>query len=412
MKHPYKKSLALLALASMLVLTSCGAVPTNEDPTAIMKEARSNLVTELTSSIDKDPNGTSLINFEGTASASGITATFNGSTDAKSAYENDTANSSVLFKLNAAAEVPTLGNVSGALEAELRTFGQKLYMKLASISAESANAELDAQIKQMLPLVSMYSAKWFKIDQETLAQMSEAGSAAVQSLNKDEVKALIAELNNHEIFTLEEKLAPANGNFAYKVRLNADGIASLIQAVNARTNPTTPLTEADLQEIKDNVATFNNEKGLTHTLYIDAASKKYKKFETTGTVEGTTITSVLEAPKAEAMKWVASIESTDSTTNTTQSVKIDLSSMDGKTTGKILVDIPGASPVKADISINGTYNKNKVAIEEPTDATDLTETLGSNLNTPATATGAAMQDTTMTSDQAAIDAALENAMGE
>ena len=122
----------------------------------------------------------------------------------------------------------------------------------------------------------------------------------------------------------------------------------------------------------------------------------------------------MEAPKAEAVKWVASIEATDSATNTTQSVKVDLSSMDGKTTGKIVVDIPGTSPVKADISINGTYNKNKVTVEEPTDATDITETLGGMVSTsPATSTGEVMPDaTTMSSDQAAIDAALENAMGE
>lgn len=421
MKHPYKKSLAVLALASMVVLSSCGAVPTNEDPTAILKDARANFVSEITSSVDKDTSGSSMLNFDGTAAASGMSATFNGTIDSKSALQNDVPASSLLFKLNAAVDAPSIGKSSGALELEIRTFAQKFYGKIVKAEAESANAQLDAQIKQGLALASLYSAKWFKLDQATLQQMSGA-SSAVQAINKEEIKAILAELNNYEIFTLEEKLAPANGQFVYKVRLNADGIASLVKAISAKSTPSTPMTDADMQDIKSAITAINNEKAITHTLYIDSTSKKYTKFESKGTVEKdgmkTTISSVFEAPKTEAIKWVASIDAVDTAANTTNSVKIDMSGIDGKTTGKISINIPGTSPLTADINLNGTYNKNKVSIEEPTDATDLTQMLGAmgagaTPSAAADATSTALPTSpTTTTDDAAAAAALENAMGE
>lgn len=411
MKHPYKKTLAVLAMASMVVLSSCGAVPTNEDPAAIMKEARSNLVSEVNASVDKDSSGSSMLNFDGTASANGMSITFNGSTDAKSAFENNSPASSLLLKLNAAVDAGSLGKSTGVVELEIRQIAKMIYGNLMKAEASSDNAQLDSQIKQGLALVSLYSGKWFQLDQSVLEQMSGA-STAVQAINKEEVKAIIAELNNHEIFTLEEKLAPVDGNYAYKVRLNADGIASLVKAISTKTNSATTFTDADLADVKSAVEAINNEKSITHTLYIDATTKKYKKFESKGTVEKngnkTTVSSVIEAPKTEAIKWSLAIDSTNSASNTSGNVKLDLSAMDGKTTGKISMNIPdGSSTVTATINLNGTYNKNKVTIEAPANATDLTQMLGGMAATTPTSTG-----TTMTDDMGMSSSMLENGMGE
>ena len=380
----------VLALGALLALTltSCGQqVNTNVDHSAVLKEARTNFANDFIAKMLKESNGTTTGNLSlaANAGASG-SLKLDGTLTAQSAESADKKDTqaSVDLTLKGDADVVSLGGkVNANLGLGIKYLNKTIYLQLKDASATSDNANLKAMADQYLGIAKQYTGTWFKFNPEELAAASGASSAKVSTMDVEQVKKVIGLLKDYEPFTIMEALPPENGMYVYKIKPNSEELVKLMKAVMMQADSTQTMTEQQAQELKSAFDALANP-GITHKLYIDAQTKKYKKLMSEGTVKAektgsdVTIKSQLSSEKDMNYAWTLSVKGTSTDSKSPVELSLDLKSNDGE--GSFKASLKGEAtpgmPLTVDLTATSKFKAETVKVEAPAQSTDIMQLLG------------------------------------
>ncbi len=381
-----RKNLAVLgtsAVLSIALFTSCGTqtAPSNVDHAKVMQEARSKLVTEISDSMDKNMDGETAGSLTGNAMTPMGTVSFKADVSGMQAKTSaDMMDSAYKIGLNFDADLASLGKTTGELSLEMRQLATMFYATIAKLTATSDNADLKAQIDAYLPLVSMYTGKWFKLDLAELAKSTGKEAAMLGGSNMKLMKEMASLLKDYEIFERVETMPMENGMYVYKVKPNSAELVKLVKAITIKSNPDKIITAPDEDNLKIFFDTLGDSR-ITHLLYIDSKDNTYKKLTSKGTItNGDKSTDIsFEASSKEVGKSMINLMLT------MKEGSISLAANLGKTTGDVtfLVDAP-TQKVKIDIKGQATFKEGKPTITAPESAEDLMGILGGLLGKATT----------------------------
>lgn len=398
------KALAVSAL-SLLLLTSCGqpAINVDADPTQVLSEARANLVQSASALAEKTASGTEEGTLEFNLTNPQANAKIGGSFD-MSGMKNDFG---VALNLNGDVTSPLTGKLSGKVSAEIRLIAGVIYGNLMEVSATAEQPALQTEIDNALAMMPMFTNKWIKSTlKDLLASSPEEAAALEAALAKDSVesaKSILAKLNENEIFTVQEKLAPQDGMHVYKVIPNKAGVLALVQSINTEfAQPAlTPEATAELEQMIDLISGEN----VTHMLYIDG-NNVYRKFVSTGT--STTpdmtadVTSTLTLDKDLNGTWVVDVKATDTATSESFTVALNAEYKNMTTDFKLTFDAPSASmQTKFDLAIKSVFKAGTPTIAVPAESMDAAQLLGGAPVAPST--GTTMEEDTATDSDDSIE---------
>lgn len=396
------KALAVSALSIML-LTSCGqpALNQNADPAQVLKDARANLVTSTHALFEKTAAGTGKISFDLNVENPEVNAKGTGSAEISA---NKASDLGFMLSLTADVTTPTTGKISGEFSAEVRKVAKLVYANLMKLSAKAEQTELQTAIDSYVGMASMFSGKWMQFDPMMLAAGGSAEDlAALEKLltsgNDIELsKKIVSALNNHEIFTLKEKLATEDGMYVYKVVPNKAGVIAYLEEVEktmSGTSTMTPESRAELEQLLDLLSADN----VTHKLYIDGAMN-YRKFVSTGTINSPEakgdVTSTLTLDKDLNNTWVVDVKvSNPAAANQNMSISFKTDSKNLAGTFDLTFDAPFMN-TKVMLKGTSSFKAGDVKIEAPADAVDFMSLMGGAA--PAS-TGTTMLETQPTDEE-------------
>ena len=381
------KKLAVLgtsAVLSIALFTSCGTqtAPSNVDHAKVMQEARAKLVTEISDSIDKNMEGETSGTLTGNAMTPMGSVTFKGDVSSMQAKTSaDMSNSAIKLGLTFDADLSSLGKTKGELSLEMRQLEKMFYATIAKLSATSDNADLKAKIDQVMPMVSMYTGKWFKLDLAELAKTTGKESPFMAGSDMKLMKEITALIKDYEIFERVETMPMENGMYVYKVKPNSAELVKLVKAISLKSDPSATMTATDEANMKTAFDALGDSR-ITHLLYIDSKDNTYKKLVSKGTItNGDKSTDVaFEASSKEPGKSMINL------TLTMKEGSISLTANLGKTAGDFafLVDAP-SQKVKIDVKGQATFKEGKPTITAPESAEDLMGLIGGMMGAAATA---------------------------
>lgn len=388
------KSKVLAASAmTLLMLSSCGQPPLNQDadPAQVLKDARANFVTAASSMAEKTASGTEKGTLEANLVNPDATADLNGSYEFNMNSQNQI---DATVNLGGTVSSSATGKIDAEASVGVRLLETTLYANLMNLKATAEQAVLQSEIDTYLQAANLFSNKWLQFDLiELIGATEEEAAALKEAMSKDNLeltKMAIAKLNDHEIFTVQEKLETEDGMYVYKVIPNKAEVTALLEEVmTAYGTPATPETLADIEQILDALASEN----VTHKLYIDG-DNNYRKFVSTGNITSpevnATITSTMTFDKDLNGTWVLDVKANNpaGSENFTLMLNAENKNLDGSF--DISFDAPFMNTTFK-LQLDSSFKSGTPEVEVPADAVDFTQIMG---GAPVSATGTAMEEET------------------
>ena len=392
MTYSLKSKVLAASALSLLLLTSCGEPPINKDadPATVLKDARAHFVTSASTLLDRTASGSQSGTIDANYASPDGNVKLSGKMDTVMTKAKELG---LMLDLDAEVSSDATGKITGSLTAELRFIAKMFYVNIMDLVAKADQPALQTEIDNSMAMTSMFTDKWLKFDLVKLAAMGGGDSAALEQAfnmqSAEQSKKLIAKLNENEIFTVKEKLAPQDGMYVYKVVPNKEGVTAFVQAVLLEVDPAAQLTPDDKAGL-DQVLTALSSDNVVHTLYIDG-DMNYRKFVSTGTINSAEakadITSTITLDKDLNGTWVVDVKANNpaGSESMTFSFKAESKNLNG--TAELKFDAPF---MKTTFSLNtkSTFTAGDKKVETPADAVDFLDMMGGGAAVAPTATGA------------------------